>query len=311
MPPEALDQPTPPWERVRFLSADEIRSHPRFQDAYDCFVDELLSLYGDDRRLVRGLVEFTRAVSFMVIVCLDAQHDPDDPSSYVTLARLRTALEPMGITDGRRVADLVTDFEADGFLTRDVSPSDRRAHILRPTDKMLATDREWLAAFHAPLALLYPEEPMYRAAMARDRAHQAAYRKVSLSTVGFAAKIVGTNPAIGFFLSHDVGIRVLMVLMATVRGVTPARTTSGFYTTAGERAGVSRTHVRNLMRKAADLGLVALPTPSNPFLDVLPPLQEAVTRWIADSMSGVDLVCRLTEADLAQGDRRQSITTRT
>ena len=186
--------PVPPWEHISFLTADEIRSHPRFPDAYDCFVDELLSLYGDDRRLIRSLVEFVRAVSFMVIICLDALYDPDDPSTYVTQTRLRAALEPMGITDGRRIADLVNSFELDGFLTRDVSPYDRRAHILRPTEKMLAADREWLAAFHAPLALLYPENAAYQAAMARDPAHQSAYRKVSLSTIDFAAKIISSNP---------------------------------------------------------------------------------------------------------------------
>ena len=63
----------------------------------------------------------------------------------------------MGITDARRITDLVNGLELDGFLTREVSPTDRRAHLLRPTEKMLAADREWLAAFHAPLALLYPD----------------------------------------------------------------------------------------------------------------------------------------------------------
>ncbi len=123
-------------------------------------------------------------------------------------------------------------------------------------------------------------------------------------TLSFAEKIVSGNPAIGFFLSRDVGIRVLMVLMATVRGATPARTTSGFYMTAAARAGVSRTHVRNLMHAAAELGLVALPTPSRRFVEVLPPLQEAVTQWIADSLSGVDLVCRLAQVELAGRDGR-------
>ncbi|MBR1216618.1 hypothetical protein JQ557_01345 [Bradyrhizobium sp. U87765 SZCCT0131] len=270
-----------------------LRKHPRFQEAHDGLVDGLLALYGDDRRLIRGLVEYVRAVSFMVIICLDAMHEPDDPSTHVTLARLRTALVPMGITDGRRIVDLVNGLELDGFLTREVSPADRRAHILRPTEKMLAADREWLATFHAPLAALYPDEPAYRAAMAHDPAYQTAYRRMSMSTIGFAAKIMSSNPAIGFFLSHDVGIRVLMVLMAMVRGKTPPRTASGFYTAAAERAGVSRTHVHNLMHAAADQGLVTLPGPEGRFVEVLPPLQESVARWIADSLSGIDLVCTL------------------
>lgn len=218
-----VEQSIPPWERVSFRSSGQIRSHPRFQDAQDCFVDELLALYGDDHRLIRSLIEYVRAVSFMVIVCLDSLYDPADPSTYVTLARLRTSLLEMGITDGRRIADLVDGMEQDGFITRETSPNDRRAYILRATEKMLAADREWLAVFHAPLALLYPEDATYQAAMARDPVHQSAYRRVSLSTLSFAEKIVSSNPAIGLFLSHDVGIRVLMVLMAMVRGKTPAR----------------------------------------------------------------------------------------
>ena len=292
----------PPWQRVAFLTSDVIRNHPRFPEAYDCFIDEFLALYSEDRRLIRGLVEYVRAVTFMIIVCLDAVRDPDDPSTDVTLARLRTALAPMGITDGRRVAELVNGLELDGFLTREVSVADRRAHSLRPTEKMLAADREWLATFHAPLAVLYPDDPGYRAAMARDPAYQVAYRKVSLSTTGFAEKIVSGNPAIGFFLSRDVGIRVLIVMMAMVRGKIPPRVPRGFYTIAAERSGVSRTHVRNLMYAAAELGLVTLPSPPVRHLELLPPLQEAVTRWIADSLSGVDLVCTLTRAELGHGD---------
>lgn len=299
-PSEANRLSVPPWERVGFLSADDIRGHPRFQEAYDCFVDELLSLYGDDHRLVRGLVEYVRAVSFMVIVCHDAIYDPDDPSTYVTLKHLHAALAPMGITDRRRVTDLVTGWELDGFLTREPSPRDRRALIFRPTEKMLAADREWLAAFHAPLALLYPNEPTYAAAMARDPVHQAAYRRMSMSTIGFAERIVSGNPAIALFLAHDAGIRILMVLMSMVRGKTPPRAPFGFYTAAAERSSVSRTHVRNLMRAAAERGLVTLPSTSGRFLEVLPPLQEAVTQWIADSLSGVDLVCSLAKADLGE-----------
>lgn len=295
----------PPWERVNFLTSDMIRDHPRFRKAYDCFVDELLALYDGNYRLIRGLVEYVRAVTFMVIICLDAEHDPDDASTYATLARLRTALASMGITDRRRIVDLVSGLELDGFLMREVSPADRRAHILRPTEKMLAADREWLATFHTPLAVLSPNDPGYQAAIAQDPTYQAAYRRVSLSTIGFAAKIISGNPPIAFFLSHDVGIRVLMVLMAVVRERTPPRAASGFYTAAAKRAGVSRTHVANLMHAAADLGLVTLPSSKEPFIEVLPPLQESVARWVAESLSGTDLVCTLAKLDHDQRNHQR------
>jgi hypothetical protein len=287
----------PVWEQVAFRSAAEIRNHPGFQDAHDCLIDALLSLYGNDRRLIRGLMEYVRAVSFMVIVCIDAGYDPEDPSTYATMARLREVLGKMGISDDRRLTDIVNGLEMDGFLNREISPTDRRAHLLRPTEKMLATDREWLAAFHAPLAVLYPDEPTYRAAVAHDPAYQTAYRRVSLSTVGFAEKIISGNPIFAFFLGQHVGSRVLMSLASAVRGKTPPRTPPGFYTTAADQSAVSRTYVRNLMEAAAERGFVKLSSPAGRFVEMRPVLQEALSKWIADSLSGVDLVATLAKVE--------------
>ena len=48
----------------------------------------------------------------------------------------------------------------------------------------------------------------------------------------------------------------------------------------------------------ADRGLVALSSPAGRYVEMLPPLQEALAQWIADSLSGVDLVSTLTKADI-------------
>lgn len=295
MPAEADDSPnqSPRWEDVKFRSPSEIRSHPSFQEAHDCLVDGLLSLYANNRVLLRGLTEFVRAVSFMVIVCLDALADTEDPESWVTLSRLRGSLKTMGIDDARRISNIVNGLELDGYLTREISAVDRRTYILKPTEKMLAADRDWLAVFHAPLALLYPEEPAFKAALALDPVYQAAYRRISLSTLGLANKISQSNPIIGFFLGHNVGIRVLMALASMVRGRPDQRTLPGFYTAAADRAGVSRTHVSNLMQESADRGYVALSTPAGQYVEMLPLLQHALAQWISDSLSGVDFVSSL------------------
>lgn len=289
---DSLNQ-LPCWDSVKFRSAPEIRSHPSFDEAHDCLVDGLLSLYGNNRVLLRGLTEFVRAVSFMVIVCLDALNDPQDPETWVTLKRLRASLKLMGIVDARRVSNIVNGLELDGFLTREISSVDRRTHILKPTEKMLEADREWLAVFHAPLALLYPDEPAFKAALARDPVYQAAYRRISLSTLGLANKISQNNPIIGFFLGHNVGIRVLMALAFMVRGNPDVRTLPGFYTAAAEKAGVSRTHVSNLMQESASRGYVALSTPAGQYVEMRPLLQDALVQWISDSLSGVDFVSSL------------------
>ena len=286
------------WGHVDFRSHAQIRQHPRFREAEHALIDGLASLYGDDPRLVRNLTEFVPAVVFMVIVCLDAAYEAGQSETFVTLARLRSTLKAMGITHERRIADIVKSLELDGFLTRDVLPNNRRTHLLRPTEKMLATDRDWLAVFHAPLAILYPADRAFQAAMARDPTYQQAYRRVSLSTLSFADKITRENPVISFFLGFNAGIRVLVVLAAAVRDKTPLRTEPGFYTAAARRAGVSRTHVGNVIRQAADQDLVALSQPAGLFVEMKPVLAGALSQWISDSLSGVDLVARLALAQI-------------
>ena len=198
-----------------FHTAERLRVHPRFSEAVDCLVDQLATLYINDRRL-RGLIEYDRAVCFMLIVCLDAVQRIDRPDTWLTLARLESILPVTRIEGGRRITELVTEMRRDGFLRAMPAPHDGRVRLLIATEKMLAADREWLAVFHAPLALLFDDEG-YRQAVRQDVAYQRAYRTASLKTLPLADRIVGGNPVMDYFLRENVGVRVLMVLMQTIR----------------------------------------------------------------------------------------------
>jgi hypothetical protein len=126
--------------------------------------------------------------------------------------------------------------------------------------------------------------------MRQEPAYQQAYRRASLKTLPLAGRIVGDNPAMDFFIRESVGARVLMVLMQEVRDDPHHRTGSGFYSRAASRSGVSRTHVRNMMREAEDRHLVELSTERGQFVAVLPSLRDAFEQWAADSIAGIDLV---------------------
>lgn len=297
-----LRRPGPP------LTIDEIRRHPRFEDACDCYLVEMLSLYDGDHRLIKGLVEFVRAVVFMLIVSLDAAHDPRDPKTHLTLPRLRALLAQVGITQPRRINDIVQGFQQDGFLVKEPSPHNGRIKIYRATEKMLATDRQWLAVYHAPLALLYPEVQVYQMAMARDPAYQNAYRRADLITLLNMNDIIGHTPEVSFFLGEEVGFRILMLLMREARANPDDRTGPGFFTRAAGEAKVSRTHVRNVMKRAEEREMVSLGDASGRSVQVLPLLQEGFRNWVAVTLAGIDTVSsfaipHLDSARTAGGDR--------
>eukprot|EP01030_Chromulinospumella_sphaerica_P029985 gene29986-30473_t len=72
----------------RYLSAETIRRHPLFDEAVALLIDDLARLHGDDRRLVRGLFEYDRAVIFMLAICIAMNAREDDPATWLTLASL-------------------------------------------------------------------------------------------------------------------------------------------------------------------------------------------------------------------------------
>ena len=273
----------PPYHDV-----DEILAHPRFRDATADLIGGLIGLYAYDPRL-RGLIEYDRAVSFMLMICIAAGHDEAKPESWLTLTTLTQILPQLGITPGRNITELVAMLRKDGFLESRPAPTDRRIKILVPTDRMLGLDREWLKIFHRPLALMFPQDD-YRGALAEEPAYQAAYRQASMLTLGLADRIVGGNPPADYFIKENVGTRILMVMLQETMERGDRRTHAGFYTRAAERCGVSRTHVRNILQGAADRGFVLLSPRRGDFVEATAELCASMDRWFAEALAGTDIV---------------------
>lgn len=273
---------------LTFLTTEAVQAHPLFEEAVALLIDGLARLHGDDRRLVRGLFEYDRAVIFMLAICIAMNAREDDPASWLSLAALAEAAPLLGVAPGRRLRRLVEDMRADGYLLEDPMPGDRRRHRLRPSERMLAVDREWVAAFHEPLALMFPLEPRYRAAVARDPTYHRDYRRVALSTLTVARETITSHPAVDSFLHQASGARVLASLMQTTRHAADGWSPPGFYTLIAERSATTRVHVRNMLRAAERCGYVEI---DGRDLRVRPTaqLRQDFIGWAADSLSSTDL----------------------
>ncbi|WP_404478269.1 hypothetical protein [Novosphingobium sp. BL-52-GroH] len=270
------------------ISVGGVGAHPRFHEAKAMLIDGLAGLYLGDRRL-RGLIEYERGVSFMLIVSLDAMHDPESRESGVSMQVLNEVLPKMGIAPGRRIADLVANLRRDDLLDSLPAPHDRRVRLLRASPRAILADSEWIAVFHAPLTVLRPEVD-YRPALNRDRAYQRAFRLSGLRTLAIANEIMSANPPMDYFVQEAVGFRLLMILMQSVRGGAGNRTAPGFYSHAAEQGGVSRTYVKNVLKGAAERGFVALSARPGDYVEIRPVLHEAFDRWVAESLSSIDRV---------------------
>lgn len=283
--------PLPPY-----ATADMLKRHPRFDAAVSNLTDGLATLYGGDRRLIRELSEYKRAVTFMLAICIAAGEREEDPETWLTVARLVELAKIMAIGPARRVRRYVEEMRADGHLIETPMAEDRRRHRLRPTEAMLAIDREWVAVFHAPLALMFPEEPRYRAAVSQDPAYHHYYRARSLITLAMARETMVEHPPVDSFLHQAGGARILATLLQSARDNPDGWTEPGFYSLAAERSATTRVHVRGILRTATAAGYVEIIESQGTRVRATAALVEDFRNWSADSLATTDLVSLLTQS---------------
>jgi DNA-binding MarR family transcriptional regulator len=275
-----------------FHSTEEILAHPRFPVARDEFVKAMLALYEHKPVLNRLLLEASRTVLMSVIMCLYARYDEADRATWPTLRLVADSMAEHRLASPSRVHDLVSRLVKNGYLERRAAPQDRRVSILTPTKKMIAQDQDFLVSHYLPLGILFPE-PGYALIMTRDPAFQLKQRLVSRDLFPLGAQILAGNPIMMLFQSRDAGIMILikMIQMAGRKG--GAEPLKFSYSDLGDRFGVSRTHVRNLLEAAEEMKLVRLTKESGQFVELKPPLLQAFDRLVADATSGFDLCYQL------------------
>jgi DNA-binding transcriptional ArsR family regulator len=279
-------------------STEEILAHPRFAAARDALLQAMLGLYEHQPFLNRLLLEVGRNVLFGVIMCLSACYDETDRDTWTTLQLVKDSMAAFGLASPRRVADLVSRLLKTGYLEQRQPPWDRRTRILVPTPKMLAQDQDWLVSHYAPLQVLFPE-PGYGPIMRREPAFQVEHRMVAATLFPHGARLLERNPLMLHFLRREAGIMIVIKLIA-LAGPSPEAAREISYSDIGSRFGVSRTQVRKLLHEAEQNGLVHLIRRGGQFVQLTPRLMRSFDHFIADTMSGHDLVYDL--ARRAQSD---------
>jgi DNA-binding MarR family transcriptional regulator len=275
-----------------FHSTEEILAHPRFSLARDEFVKAILALYEHKPFLNRLLLEASRTVLLVVIMCLYARYDETNRASWPTLGLVADAMAAHQLASVRRVRDLVSRLIKSGYLELRATPLDRRVRILVPTAKMIAQDQDFLVYHHLPLQILFPD-PGYALIMQRDRAFQWKQRLVSRDLFALGAQKLAGNPIIMLFMGRDAGVMILIKMIHMSGGRSSTAPFEVSYSDLGERFGVSRTHVRELLVEAEAMGLVRLSKGRSRLVELKPSLLEAFDRFVADAMSGFDLCYQL------------------
>jgi len=275
-----------------FHSTEEILAHPRFPFARDEFVRAMLALYEHKPFLNRLLLEASRTVLLSMIMCLYARYDEANRATWPTLRLVADSMAEHQLASPSRVQDLVLRLVKTGYLEQRTARLDRRVRILTPTAKMIEQDKDFLVSHHVPLQILFPD-PGYARIMTRDSAFQLKQRLVSRDLFALGAQILASNPVMMLFQGRDAGIMILIKMIQTAGRASGGGPLEVSYSDLGDRFGVSRTHVRELLKQAEQMGLVRLSKGRSQLVEMTPPLLQAFDRLVADAMSGFDLCYQL------------------
>lgn len=254
------------------VTVEEIADHPDYPAARRAYGERFLALFDRNPFLSRLLTDTSRYLVFTVSVILDANHDPDRRDTWFTVGRLKERMALFGMTSPRQIDHLVDRMIAVGFLDAEPAPSDRRVRLLRLTDRMAAHDRDWIATDYVILDRLRPEEG-YARRLADDAAMRVEIRRQSLALLPEAAGLLAQMEDFLLFFGRAGGLMVLEALFeATLAHPDePARPVP--FADVADRFGLSRSHVRTLMRDAETAGLIRLHGHGGRLVEILPRLR--------------------------------------
>jgi hypothetical protein len=271
------------------LALEDIIHHPRMAEARKAYLDSFLDIYGGDPFLVRLLIESGRFLVYHLAIVLEASADPARRETWLTVGRLKQALLPFGFASDRQIDHLIKRLCSVGFMELAPAPSDRRVRILKPTEKLRAHDRDWLAAHYAGLATLFPAHD-YRRVMRRDPEFQTLHRRTALAFLPLGAELFSYSPDMMLFLNKAAGYPILAALLQAAMATPDAPHTAVSYEDVGTRFGVSRTHVRQLLVAAEEACLVKLHARGGRRVEILPRLWASHDRGIAAGMYLHDMI---------------------
>jgi hypothetical protein len=253
------------------ITVENILDHPQLAQARRAYLDSFLKVYDGDPFLIRLLIESGRFLVYYIILLLESAYDPARRETWPTVGLVKETMAAFGLgrASDRHIDHLLGRLCTAGCLESHPSEHDRRVRILTTGERLRQHDRDWLVANYTPLALLYPDHD-YSSVLQRDPEFQVMHRRASIPFMGLGATLMAEIPDVMMFFDHAAGPVVVSALLQAAIAQGDAASAVVSYAEVGDRFGVSRTHVRQLLGAAEERGLLKLHARGGRRVELLP-----------------------------------------
>jgi CRP-like cAMP-binding protein len=262
----------------------ELRAHPRFPAAMRTLASGMLALYRGNRLLNLLVNDRGRMVIGYLALYLHEGGVPDGRGKGFGVGQLKGLCAAAGLASPGRTSALLALMRMSGYIASASAPEDRRRHILVPTERLRAAHHDRWERMAAALREIRPDAA---AAFALDDPEfVAGYVRATAAEFLGGLRLVDLAPEMDLFLDRNAGLMILFTLLLAGKDddtIPPRRPVPISISAIANRFGISRVHVRTVLRDAEAQGLIERREKGGSHVLIRPALAEAVTTYFANA----------------------------
>jgi hypothetical protein len=245
------------------------------------FIDQFagnrfLNLIANDR----GRIMIAQAVLY-----LHYTRDPHDPASGLSASRLKAFCAQQGMCSPGRAAAMLAVMRMSGHVIAAPAVKDRRVHLLMPAPKLLGEFLiRWRCYFDALAQMMPQTADIARAAREDDRFAQAFVCQLIGEYVAGERLMDHMPQQLTVFTNANGGALMFLSLFVAAGSGGPPKDGRHVHVPISElarRFGVSRAHVKHVLKGAEEKGLLTLDDGTGNRIHLTPLFMDAVYQWFA------------------------------
>lgn len=271
----------------------ELRAHPNFPKAIRTLCGGMIALFRGNRLLNILVNDRGRMLIGWLALYLHEGGAPDGRGTGFGVGQLKALCAAAGLASPGRTAAVLALMRMSGHIASASAAEDKRRHILVPTEKLRAAHRD---RWEYVVAALRDIDPAMADAFALDDPEfVAAYVRMTSEHFLRGFRLIEVAPDMELFLDRNAGLMILFSILLAGKNddtIPPRRPVPFSISAIANRFGVSRVHVRTLLRDAEAEGLIRREGPGGSHVVVLPGLAEASEVFFATAFLFLALCAR-------------------
>jgi DNA-binding MarR family transcriptional regulator len=286
-----------------------LRAHPQFTTAARLVANGFLSLYQGNRLLNTVVNDRGRMLMGYFALYLHYFNDPADPLSGLTVSRMKQLCLEQNVCSAGRAEAMLLVMRLFGYLEQAPAGSDRRLRRLAATDRLIQSHHERWELILGATAHVLPDGRAALALVRQEDFTRCFVRELHGSFVR-GLRILDYAPDLALFTDRNSGMMIMFSLLTAGEPddvFPPTRPVSVAISALSRRFGVSRVHVRKLIRDAEQQGFLFRSPDAEDRISLHPQLTEGALNFFATVFLFIAQCARQAMDTSASSTRRRPV----